>query len=90
MSNILTISVVELRVVGKPETEIAVMASDCYGSVVDRGFASVDEVKAKFPTKDDLLRFVVEKESMAGIGHFDGDEFVMDSMSGLVLEGYPE
>lgn len=90
MSNVLTISVVEMRVVGKTETEIAVLASDSYGSFTDRGFTSIEELKQKYPTKNDLLREISCCEAMSGIGHFDGDEFVMDSMSGLVIEGYPE
>jgi hypothetical protein len=92
MSNPLNIEIIESRTAGSNEPfEYSVLASDNDGSCFDKGFGSLAELMAKYPTRMSLLEWICGRNEFCGaISYCSGTEVILDTTSSVNFYGYPE
>lgn len=91
MSNCLSIEVVESRVAGsKDPFEFSIIASDSYGSAMDKGYASMETLLEAYPSRLEVLEWLVTKPEFAGAFSLEGSKVVLDAVSYIDFAGYPE
>lgn len=92
MSNPLNIQIIESRTAGSNESfEYSVLASDNDGSCFDKGFASMEELMDKYPTRMSLLHWICGRPEFCGaISYCSGTEVFLDTTSSVLFLGYPK
>lgn len=91
MSNYLSIEVIESRVAGSTEPlEYSLIASDSYGSVVDKGYASIDTLLEAYPSRLSVLEWLTTRPEFDGAFQLEGSKVILDCTTGIDFAGYPE
>lgn len=91
MSNILYITVGEFRPLNQHESDnVIVLASDQYATEA-LTFDDIEHLKLCYPTKEDLTVGVLALPAFEGAAIFNDDgTYEFDTVSSVILEGYPE
>lgn len=91
MSNLISIEIIESRVAGtNGPFEFSVVASDSYGSVSDKGYASIETLMESYPTRLELLEWLELQSEFSGAFSCDGANVILNSASAIEFNGYPE
>jgi hypothetical protein len=91
MSNHLSIEVIESRVAGSTEPlEYSIIAADGYGTVVAKGYESMEALLEAYPTRWDVLEWLDSKPEFDGAFELDIDTVTLDCVTSIDFAGYPE
>lgn len=91
MSNQLYIEVIESRIAGSNDPfEFSVYAADSYGSVMHKGFPSMEELLECYPTRMELLEWILRSPEFFGSFKCKGTVVALDSVTSIDFSGYPE
>lgn len=92
MSNTLYITVGEFKAYNQfgDDGQTIVLASDSYGNDV-LTFDDVAHLKTCYPTKEDLIRAVLDLPAFTGAATIYKDgSYQLDCVDKVIVEGYPE
>ena len=92
MSNHLYIEVVEIRPLSKlnAQGEVALIASDSYGTVVDSGYDDLQALVAQYPTRLAVLEYLNGRTEFDGAFSIEGNQVRLDSCTGIRFTDFPE
>lgn len=91
MSNCLSIEVIESRVAGSSDPfEFSIIASDSYGSVMDKGYESMQALLEAHPSRFEVLEWLDSKPEFNGAFQLDGGTVTLDCVTYIDFAGFPE